>query len=66
MSSTWTCTARVGQIYFLSTNIHEYFSDPFFKDHDFATIENSKTGEIYAVDPTVSDYLSIDFINYKK
>jgi hypothetical protein len=30
------------------------------------TIENKKTGEILAVDPTVNDYLNIDFITYSK
>ena len=31
-----------------------------------AAIENKITGEIYAVDPTVNDYLYIDFITYYK
>jgi len=30
------------------------------------TIENKTTGEIFAVDPTVNDYLYIDFITYSK
>jgi len=56
----------VEQLYFLGTNIHKYFNSSFFKDHDFVTIENKTTGEIFAVDPTVNDYLRIDFITYSK
>ena len=66
LANTWTAKPQVGQLYFLETNIHKYFNSTFFKDHDFVTIENKKTGEIVAVDPTVNDYLHIDFINYTK
>ena len=71
LSDTWTAKPQAGQLIFLGTNIHKYFTkffkDPdFIKDHDFVTIENKKTGEILAVDPTVNDYLRIDFITYNK
>ena len=71
LSDTWTAKPQVGQLDFLGTNIHDYltkfFKDTdFIKDHDFVTIENKKTGEILAVDPTVNDYLRIDFITYNK
>jgi len=66
LADTWTAKPQVGQLYFLGTNIHKYFNSTFFKDHDFVTIENKKTGEIIAVDPTVNDYLLIDFITYAK
>ena len=71
LSDTWTAKPQVGQLDFLGTNIHKYFTkffkDPdFIKDHDFVTIENKKTGEILAVDPTANDYLRIDFITYNK
>lgn len=66
LAGTWTAKPQVGQLYFLGTNIHKYFDSSFFKDHDFVTIENKKTGEIYAVDPTVNDYLKIDFVTYLK
>ncbi|GGG62573.1 hypothetical protein GCM10011378_43400 [Hymenobacter glacieicola] len=46
--------------------MHKYFNSAFFKDHDFVTIENKRTGKVYAVDPTIDDYLSVDFITYKK
>ncbi len=71
LSDTWTAKPQVGQLNFLGKNIHIYFTKffidtNFIKDHDFVTIENKKTGEILAVDPTVNDYLCIDFITYNK
>ena len=66
LDTTWKATPRIGQLYFLGTNVHQYFSSPFFKDHDFVTVENKETGQTLAVDPTVDDYLAIDFVNYAK
>ena len=71
LSDTWTAKPQAGQLDFLGTNIHKYFTRffkdrNFIKDHDFVTIENKKTGEILAVDPTANDYLRIDFITYNK
>ncbi len=66
IADTWTAKQQVGQLYFLGTNIHKYFNSSFFKDHDFVTIENKTTGEVFAIDPTVYDYLYIDFITYSK
>ncbi len=65
-ADTLVATPQIGQLYFLKKNIHEYVSDPFFKDHDFVLIENKKTGETYAVDPTVNDCLLIRYVTYKK
>ena len=66
LSDTWIAKPQIGQLYFLGTNIHKYFKSSLFKDHDFVTIENKTTGEIFAVDPTVNDYLLIDFITCAK
>lgn len=66
LSDTWTAKPQIGQLYILGTNIHKFFNSAFFKDHDFVTIENKITGEIVAVDPTVNDYLRIDFVTYTK
>lgn len=66
LQNTWKAKPQIGQLYFLGTNIHKIFNSTFFKDHDFVTIENIKTGEIIAVDPTLNDYLHIDFVTYKK
>lgn len=66
LADRWTAKSQIGQLYFLGINVHKYSNSTFFKDHDFVTIENKTTGEIFAVDPTVSDYLCIDFITYTK
>jgi hypothetical protein len=66
LSDKWIAKPQVGQLYFLGTNIHPYLNSSFFKDHDFVTIENKETGETFAVDPTVNDYLRIGFITYSK
>lgn len=66
LSETWHAKSHAGQLYFLGINIHTYFKSSFFKNHDFVTIENKTTGEIFAVDPSVHDYLNIDFVFYSK
>jgi hypothetical protein len=63
LSDSWVATINVGKIYFIRTDVHRYFNDSFFKEHDFVTIENKRTGELYAVDPTVNDYFYIDYIS---
>ena len=64
--NNWSITQRIGKLYIFGINIHGFFSSPFFKDHDFVTIENIKTGEKFAIDPTISDYFCITFVNYKE
>ena len=64
LDDRWLAKPRIGQLYFSGINIHKYFNSPFFKDHDFAIIENKKTGQILAVDPTINDYLYIDLVKY--
>jgi hypothetical protein len=66
LSDTWIAKPQIGQLYFLGANIHKLFNSTFFTDHDFVTIENKITGEVVAVDPTINDYLRIDFITYTK
>jgi hypothetical protein len=65
MAQEWTAKPQIGQLYCLGVNIHPYFDSPFFKDHDFVIIENKTTKESFAVDPTVNDYLRIDFVSGK-
>lgn len=66
ISGVWTATTQIGQLNLLGINIHNYTNSSFFKDHDFVKIENKKTGEIFAVDPSVCDYFYIDFVTFKK
>lgn len=65
-TSPWIAIPQIGQLSLLGINIHKYINTPFFKDHDFVIIKNKATGKTYAVDPTVNDYLFIDFVTYKK
>ncbi len=64
LNDTWTAQSQKGQLYFLGTYMNQYFKSPFFKDHDFVTIEDKTTGEVFAVDPSVNDYLYIDYVTY--
>lgn len=56
----------IGRLYFLGLDMHQFFSSPFFKDHDFVEIEDVSTGEKIFVDPVVSDYLGIDCVTGKR
>ncbi len=49
----------IGQLDLWGIDLHQYFSNPFFHDHDFVAIENLETGEVVYIDPTLSDYLKI-------
>lgn len=64
LSGTWTAKPQIGQLYILGLNLHSLFSHPFFRDHDFVTIENRMTGETFAVDPSIYDYLFVDFVTH--
>ena len=66
LSNKWKAEQQVGRLQFLGIKIHKYFHSSFFKYHDFVTIENKETGEIFAVDPSVNDYLFIDFVTFNK
>lgn len=65
LDKTWKAKAQIGHLKFLGHDIHQYFSSPFFKDHDFVIIENLETQGRLAVDPTISDYLKIDYVTLK-
>jgi len=65
MANEWKATPHIGQLYFWGENLHRHFHTPFFKDHDFVLLENKLTGQVIAVDPTVSDYLWIDRVTYE-
>jgi hypothetical protein len=66
LSDDWSASHGVGNLYMFDTNINNYFEGSFFKNHDFAIIKNEKTGELYAVDPTVHDYLFINMITFEE
>ncbi len=63
--TTWKARPKVGKLYFFGTNVHRFFDSPFFKDHDFAILENCETGQKIAIDATLSDYFWIDSVSLK-
>jgi len=65
LDDQWIAKPLIGQLYFLDKNIHPYFHSAFFKDHDFAVIENKKTGKVFAVDPSLNDYTRIEFVRFQ-
>ena len=66
LAGQWHVKHQIGQLFFLGININKCINTSFFKDHDFVIIENKKTGEIFAVDPTVNDYFFINFVTIRK
>lgn len=52
----------VGELDFLGFNVHNLFSSPFFKDHDFNEIRHKQTGKKKFVDPSLRDYLRIEYV----
>jgi hypothetical protein len=65
-TNNWIAVHRVAKLKIIGIDIHDFFKSPFFTDHDFVTIENKVTGEIIAVDPSINDYLFIDYVTYEK
>ena len=62
----YKCHHYVGKIFYDDTNVNALFkNDPFFKDHDYNSIE-SKEGKNIAVDPSLYEYLGIKRVSTKK
>jgi len=54
---------HIGKIHLFKFNLHQLFNTPFFEDHDFVIISDSVTKSQKAIDPTISDYLDIDYVS---
>jgi hypothetical protein len=65
LENSWNIEAHVGHIYFFNMNVHNFFNDPFFLDHDFVVIKNIITEKKIAVDPSLNDYFWINYITIK-
>lgn len=57
---------HVGKIHFFNWDVHEWFDDPFYKDHDFNSITDLETGETLYFDPSMNDYLGVDSVKLRK
>jgi hypothetical protein len=62
----WTtkvkCEHKVGQLYLFNHNLHQFFKNPAFKEHDYNVITDLETKEHYVIDPTVWDYFGVKWI----
>jgi hypothetical protein len=65
LSEDWLAQPQIGQLYFFGTNIHPHLHSSFLKDHDFVTIKNKRSGEVLAVDPSVSDCFGIEYVTMR-
>ncbi|MEZ5043415.1 MAG: hypothetical protein R2828_26195 [Saprospiraceae bacterium] len=50
---------KIGKLEFLGIDLHQFFENPFYKNHDYNQIRNLESGKIVSIDPSVSDYLWI-------
>lgn len=54
---------KIGKLALVGIDLHQFFSSPFFKDHDFNELMDLQTGAVFLVDPSVSDYLWINEVS---
>lgn len=62
MTSTYEFRHVIGKLHVMGFNIHSIFDSSFFNDHDFNAVVNKKTDQIIYVDPSLRDYLRIDYV----
>ena len=65
MTNEYEFNHLVGKLYIFGFNIHNLLSSPFFRDHDFNEIRYKKTNNKKHVDPSLRDYLRIEYVNSK-
>ena len=56
----------VGKLDLFGINLHQFFDNSFFRDHDFNEVTNKRTGEKIFIDPSVSDYFRINKISKRE
>lgn len=60
-------THLVGKLQFFGWDIHALFGNhPFFQDHDFVHVRDLERDVDWYIDPSVSDYLGINFVKIKQ
>ncbi|MEZ5044985.1 MAG: hypothetical protein R2828_34125 [Saprospiraceae bacterium] len=50
---------QIGRLDFLGIDLHQFFDNAFFRNHDYNSINNLETGEVISIDPSLIDYLKI-------
>jgi hypothetical protein len=61
-----TVSHNIGKLSFFGHDIHAYFSDPAFQNHDFNIVSDNINHINYAVDSTVYTYFGIKRITLKE
>ena len=56
-------THQIGRLDFLGTDLHQFLSSPFFRDHDFNSVLDKQTEEIVNIDSSLSDYFWINQVS---
>ena len=65
LNDQWRAKAQIGHLSFLGHDVHQLFGSPFFKDHDFVTIESfTNSDSTIVVDPSLRDYFYINSVTY--
>ncbi len=49
----------VGKFDFFGVDLHQFFTDSFYQNHDYNRIEDKSTRHIILFDPSLDDYLNI-------
>jgi hypothetical protein len=62
MGSRYRAHHLRGHILFLGLDLHQFSHDPFFKDHDFNSVEDRASGKRFFIDASVKDALGITFV----
>jgi len=62
MSDRYKAYHLRGRVLFLDLDLHQFFDDPFFKDHDFNSLGDLTTGKRLFIDASVKDALGITFV----
>jgi len=65
LSHKLRATHKIGQLSVLGFDIHQFFDDPFYKDHDYNIVKNLTTGELIVIDPSLSDYCWVHSVNQR-
>lgn len=57
---------HIAHIHLFEWNVHDWFDDSFYKDHDINSVKDLKTGEMLYIDPSLNDYTGINSVKLKE
>ncbi len=59
LEEEYECHQYVGKISYDGQDVHAFFNDPFFADHDFNVVKKRDGSLTIAVDPSLFEYLGV-------